>query len=364
MKSYTTPTDRVFGLDVFRAVAILMVVLVHGGWLLENTRMNNFPFFKLIDGVDLFFVLSGFLIGGILLKEINKSETFGMKETFHFWKRRWFRTLPAYFLILILNYLFVKNEIIIEKIEQFNWKFFFFLQNFNAPFYDFFWESWSLSVEEWFYLFTPVLLLVLLTFLKPKISFLIVTLTMIVFPIVWRYLSIDPALDGFWFDVGIRKVVLMRLDSIAYGLLGAWLLYYHADLWKKIKWPAFFIGAAIIVFVVNYPKDSSLFYKYVIYFSLLPFGILLLLPVFSAIKTASGIIARFVVHISKISYSMYLINLALVSEVIRDNFPPSDNTDRYIKYLLYWSAVILISTLIYYCYEKPMMNLREKKWLN
>jgi hypothetical protein len=61
-------TTRNFGLDLFRALAIVLVVLSHGKFLLNGTVLENFPFVKMLDGVDLFFVLSGFLIGGILLK--------------------------------------------------------------------------------------------------------------------------------------------------------------------------------------------------------------------------------------------------------------------------------------------------------
>ena len=66
-----TSSSRIFGLDIIRAIAIIAVVWVHGGSFLYNTILSDFPYFGLVDGVDLFFVLSGFLIGGILLKEIN-----------------------------------------------------------------------------------------------------------------------------------------------------------------------------------------------------------------------------------------------------------------------------------------------------
>ena len=63
---------RNFGLDLFRALAIVLVVLSHGKFLLNGTVLENFPFVKILDGVDLFFVLSGFLIGGILLKSSSE----------------------------------------------------------------------------------------------------------------------------------------------------------------------------------------------------------------------------------------------------------------------------------------------------
>ena len=60
---------------------------------------------------------------------------------------------------------------------------------------------------------------------------------------------------------------------------------------------------------------------------------------------------------------MYLLNLALVAEVINNNFPPRGPLSAWALYIVYWAAVILLSTLLYKYYEKPMMDLREK-WKN
>ena len=103
--------NRVYGLDILRALAIFFVVLAHGDKLMPPERYKYFHYI-VFDGVAIFFVLSGFLIGGILIKILNEKElTFsGM---LNFWKRRWFRTLPNYFLILsiliILNILFTSD---------------------------------------------------------------------------------------------------------------------------------------------------------------------------------------------------------------------------------------------------------------
>ena len=55
---------------------------------------------------------------------------------------------------------------------------------------------------------------------------------------------------------------------------------------------------------------------------------------------------------------MYLINLALVSAIIRDNFATQNEIDGILKYLLYWILVIALSTLLYYIFERPMLKLR------
>ena len=59
-------TQRIFGLDFLRTIAILIVMFFHGGILLDNTPLEGFPYIPLVDGVDIFFVLSGYLIGTIL----------------------------------------------------------------------------------------------------------------------------------------------------------------------------------------------------------------------------------------------------------------------------------------------------------
>ena len=356
-----TNKKRIFGLDIFRAVAIILVVLGHGGFILNNTPADGFPYFRMIDGVDVFFVLSGFLIGGILLKELHKEGDFKVNDLFKFWKRRWFRTLPNYYLILLLNYIVVKYGIIKEDIDQFNYHFLTFTQNFKDPFYGFFWESWSLSIEEWFYVLTPIMIFSLCKWLPNKISFLSVTLIMIILPLAYRLSIYDPNLDGFWWDVTFRKTVLSRLDSIGYGLLIAWLYFYYADFWKKIRIPAFLVGIGLIIFILNDRSSHTTLYKQTYYFSLVSFAIMLLIPMAEAYKKAKGMLAIAVQHISKISYSMYLINLALVAEVIRDNFPPMGGIDGIVKYIIYWIIVISASSLLYKYFEKPMMDLRDKK---
>lgn len=65
-KLFISEPKRIFGLDILRAFAIVLVVMGHGKFILKDTALEGFPFFRMIDGVDIFFVLSGFLIGGIL----------------------------------------------------------------------------------------------------------------------------------------------------------------------------------------------------------------------------------------------------------------------------------------------------------
>lgn len=360
--------ERVYGLDVFRAVAILLVVLSHGTIIAGDIFWfsPSIPLFNGVDGVELFFVLSGFLIGSILIKTVESSDVSnGYRDTIktiaNFWKRRWFRTLPLYYLILFLNFTFVKYGVINGDLEQFGWSFMFFTQNLFEGFYGFFWESWSLSVEEWFYIILPLSIFGFRLFLSKNNSILATILVLILAPMLYRVYQADMKVDDFWYDVEFRKVVLMRLDTIVYGVLAAYIKFYYKEFWKKCRYPFFAIGFLIMYYTVTSPHPSYAFYSRTFYFTLVSVGTMLLLPMADSVKSFRfKWIGKPVTHISKISYSMYLINLALVSSVIMKNYPPSTTNERWAMYLIFWGVTVGVSTILYYFFEKPIMKLRDR----
>jgi len=99
-------------LDSLRALAVLVVIATHTNtafWgkagIPEATWYNTIGLGG--HGVDLFFVLSGWLLGGVIIKEIHRT---GTLDTMKFWRRRWWRTLPAYFIIIAASLFFVGNR--------------------------------------------------------------------------------------------------------------------------------------------------------------------------------------------------------------------------------------------------------------
>jgi peptidoglycan/LPS O-acetylase OafA/YrhL len=157
----TNTKSRIFGLDILRACAIMFVVVGHGKYLYPSTTpkiiSKTISLIFGYDGVSIFFVLSGFLIGGILIKTLEKKR--GEKKVLlNFWIRRWLRTLPPYFLILII--LLILNLLFTEGFhfsKRFPLNFFTFTQNLFYRHPNFFPEAWSLSIEEWFYLLKLVI---------------------------------------------------------------------------------------------------------------------------------------------------------------------------------------------------------------
>lgn len=356
--------NRVFGLDLMRALAIIFVVHEHA--LILEKADTNFPWIRLINGVELFFVLSGFLIGGILIKLFQANDSFGIKVISNFWIRRWFRTLPNYYLVLLLNILVVYFGIINEDFSQFNWKFFMFLQNFSGPFYGFFWESWSLSIEEWFYLLFPLILGLLFLFLKrfninKKSIYLSATLVLFFVPFLLRaHYAARTDMDLQMLESNILKVVIYRLDSIALGILAAFIKYYYPTFWHKSRNIGFISGILTIyaTMYTHWIPNAFITKAFVIFF--LSAGCFLLLPKFDSIRKAPPMLVKIFTHISLISYSMYLLNLALVAEVMKTNFPPNSPTKAWASYGIYWILVLVFSTLLYKYFEKPMMDLRDK----
>ena len=96
------------------------------------------------------------------------------------------------------------------------------------------------------------------------------------------------------------------------------------------------------------------------YFSSIGIGAALMIPLADNVKSLNNSFGRAVTHISLISYSMYLINLSVVAQVIQANFWPLEGMDALLMYILYWTIVVVISTLLYKFFEKPVMDLRDK----
>jgi peptidoglycan/LPS O-acetylase OafA/YrhL len=361
--------NRTYGLDILRALAILFVVAGHGVDLMPKARYKYINFF-IFDGVNIFFVLSGFLIGGILIK-ILKENILDSKLIINFWIRRWYRTLPNYFLILIilllLNYIFNDNFSVYDKK-----RYFLFAQNLFSEHPHFFPEAWSLSIEEWFYLLIPMMLFTLIKVFKISInnSILFTAVGIIISITLFRYFRYDSlTIDNFstW-DRTLRKQVFTRLDSLMYGVIGAYVFFHFKNFWNKYKIHFLIIGISLFISMKFNLLGFSKFglYHCVFSFSTTSLATLFLIPYLSCLKTGKGFIYKLITYISLISYSMYLINLTIVQKWILRNIDWTllENFNGYLflllRYSLYWTLTIIISILIYKYFEIPTMNLRDK----
>src|SRR5207248_1318386 len=155
-----TDRERQPGLDLLRALAVLVVTIYHAA-LFGFKTPGRFDRFGWI-GVDLFFVLSGYLIGGQLLS--SRTPHLG-----RFFARRALRILPAYFAVLAIYFLLPawREYPTISPV----WKFLLSVQNIGLRGGTSFSHAWSLAVEDQFYLLLPVIVLLLAR--RPRAAFLI-----------------------------------------------------------------------------------------------------------------------------------------------------------------------------------------------
>ncbi|HGO4389025.1 TPA: acyltransferase family protein, partial [Klebsiella quasipneumoniae subsp. similipneumoniae] len=172
-------------LDFCRASAIILVLLSHGRYfLLPSLPQLNFFKFGGFLGVELFFVLSGFLIGKILLEKIDNS-TSPTDWVMGFWCRRWLRTYPSYLLFLCVNLILLSN--IRPDLFPNTIKYLTFTQGLLTPHPTFFGEAWSLAVEEIFYFLTPVIFSFFLCLSRNKaLSLKITIIALIIIPLALR----------------------------------------------------------------------------------------------------------------------------------------------------------------------------------
>jgi peptidoglycan/LPS O-acetylase OafA/YrhL len=346
--------NRVFGLDVMRCLGMFFVLILHSQPLLSKNF--NVSFLSVIpDGVELFFVLSGYLIGRLIIRDFVDSEQLTVKTVINFLQRRLFRTIPNYYLFLIINILLITIGWIPGTLNKYLITYPVFLQNFHKP-YDFlFWESWSLSVEEWFYFLLPNVVLFFSVFNNRRIKFLSIILLFIVVPSIIRIICYSEYLD---FDLFFRKLVIMRLDACIYGVLIAFLMNQYYSVFKnQIVNIILLIMGIILFFGLNRILDNDFFQK-TLYFNLQGIALMFCIPFLVHWKINSFQIKIIISHLSLMSYAVYLIHLPILN-VLNYFLPPIENYQMIFVYLIYFIITFLLGHIVLIYYEKPLMEVRE-----
>jgi peptidoglycan/LPS O-acetylase OafA/YrhL len=365
-------TGRVFGLDLLRAAAILMVLYAHAFVVLYPHFGEPLGYFGHggFYGVELFFVLSGFLIGQILIR--HGSDLGQAGNVAFFYVRRWFRTLPLFFLFLFVNAIFERlfRAHAVGFTEALSHGL--FLRNLTGLHLTFFPESWSLAIEEWFYLLFPAALWFGLKLHRRfGTVFLVAAFSFLAFSTIARLITaLDPSAS--WPNQ-IRMGVIYRFDALMIGVLGAWLAIRFPKGWIRSSIPGAFSG--LILLVVTYTTlwkienghlqfgDDSYFAR-TFRFPLISLGYALLLPWASGWKLASENLASTAVRkIALWSYSLYLVHLPfflLVSQAGLGPETPHPLGVALLSFALQIGGAIILSALLYRFFEAPCTRLREK----
>jgi peptidoglycan/LPS O-acetylase OafA/YrhL len=199
-------------LDVLRCLAIAGVVTCH-----TVSAFGSSPALAPLQlggkGVDLFFVLSGWLLGHQLLTERRDTGTIDVRR---FWYRRWLRTLPAYYAVLGLTFAW---QIAGRGSMDLCWSYVLFGQTYLLPRMPYFGVSWSLCVEEHFYLAVAPLLLLFATGRRAVV--------------LWLLLLV-PALCRHFGACGSLEQTHVRWDQCGAGVALAAVEVYAPVVWRRL----------------------------------------------------------------------------------------------------------------------------------
>jgi peptidoglycan/LPS O-acetylase OafA/YrhL len=340
----------IHGLDAVRALAVTMVLIDH------FELFDHLVHKRLLTGsmgVMVFFVLSGFLITSMLLKEYGKTGSISLRD---FYRRRAFRIFPSFYVSLLLI------SLLDRLAHNFRWKpalfsFFYMTDYFRALHPDMsvqfqsLWIAWSLAIEEKFYLLWPLLLLLML---RKKPARLAGILSFIILG-QWIYRAI--LYLGFRVsEIYLYNAFDMRIDALLIGCLLAILLSQETTRspfsatvrspWMAVV-PTFALVAIILFPATNRFPSLMLWTVQPIFIA-----VLLLQFIFWGEKSWSFCRTRVVKFLAQISYALYLYH-PVASKIV------------YFLHLRYvgYTAVLLTFVLApaaYYGVERPFMRMRDK----
>lgn len=348
---------RVESLDVLRGVAVLLVLFRH---LPGNDASGPLRFIQSIGwtGVDLFFVLSGFLISGLLFSEFDKTGTLDVKR---FWLRRGLKIWPSYYLVygvaMLLTVVATGNsQLLITRAPNYV-----FVQNYLD--FEVRWNhSWSIAVEEHFYLLLPILLLVLIPAKLKNLPKILLSACVLVlaFRVLLFFLR-DIPWSNFYYPTH------MRIDSLSFGVLLGYLYQYKTEWFIRVGrrfWPVFLVGLSLLILANVFPVETSPI-SYTIGFTVfyLVFGGLVVAARAYPEFGRSGPLRLFALA-GVYSYTIYLAHSVLYElpgmlTVRQMMFPYFGSTgDR----VLFFALSILLGVVLSHLIERPFLRLRAK-WL-
>lgn len=364
-------------LDILRGVAILLVLIYHS-FIIRPTSKIDDTFFLISNslwiGVDLFFVISGFLITGILLDSKNKKGFFKL-----FWLKRILRIFPLYYCVVAFAIFVAPRINFLSHFPNFSdnqWWYWTYLSNFHAIKvgslkHQILSPTWSLAIEEQFYLLWPIVVYFLS---RRKLALLSIITLLSCF-----------TLRNYLFQKGYNAHFMYvstftRIDGIAVGSLIACLIREKnglESLYKFTKYLSAIVFPALIYFFINgdLNRKHAFVVKYGYSLIALFFGLVLVWFLsFEILKRrtikepSNNILMKFILLLSKHSYAIYLLNRPLVNlindHIFRAQAYPRLYGSSISGQLVFTCALIGLSLigsiLTWHIIEKPFLNLKHK----
>lgn len=348
-------------LDVLRCFAILFVIFQHGQILDFFNRAGWI-------GVDLFFVLSGFLISGLLFGEYKRNGAIGVKR---FYIRRGFKIYPAFYVFLastlVIQYFFLRR---LSPTSSFVHEAF-FVQNYLGGIYG---HTWSLAVEEHFYIFLPILLLVLLKFSSNRSD----PFRMIpaVFLGVAVLCQLSRAISAFSNPPDFNAVYYdshNRIDALFFGVLIGYLYHFRLETLERLVrpvWTRWLIAISSTAFLsCAYWYDRQTWFFGAIGYVLIYLGCggVLLLSLFvhnvlpKTLATALRPIGTAFARVGMYSYSIYLWHGAVGAYLVgraRTVLHLSLNPPE--KFVLFLAESLVVGIAMSALIEYPVLHIRNR----
>jgi peptidoglycan/LPS O-acetylase OafA/YrhL len=365
LKDIPVHSSRANGLDTLRAAAIALVFMNH--YMAFVSQQPTFGWGSVVGwtGVDLFFVLSGYLIANQIFAGLARGEALIPRL---FYARRALRTLPAFWLVLALYFLF--PAFMGGNTPPPLWRFLTFTQNLGLHGGTAFSHAWSLCIEEQFYLILP---LVLLAGARASchrsqgwtLIFALLLVGIVARTILWQ--SYGPNNAGYYSHIYYATVC--RFDEFLPGIAVAMVKNFHRPVWQRITrhgqlWLAIgTVAVATMLYCVDrfYNVDG---YGYTFFMTAAGYSLnamafaLLVVAALSPNSWLARIRIPGAYHVALWSYSTYLshkaVQIVLARELQPLNLPPG------VLPCIIIVTAVLVGALLYWLVESPFMALRDR----
>lgn len=391
-------------IDGIRALSILLVLVYHTFLVYDLSNPHETVATILTKlgwawtwawngdkGVDVFFVMSGFLISGILLRQYSKEGHLNLKN---FYIRRYLRLTPAYYFMLTIYWLLAANN------SSMIWANYLYVSNFIPYENQAAAWTWSLAVEEQFYFIYPLILIAILKWCK-RPGMMLVWLFFISIVVNAGIAYSDDMIrttpssaiytnEAFYhyFITVMYDNLYTRFGGLVVGCLAAYALHFHQAKLTQFANSGLgvaltFFGLGLILFFMIFPAFSNAYdnyqtlhiWYYIFNHTLFAVGVGILIVAMLLQKhwLANAFNWFFSLPvwypIASLSYSLYLIHLVVMIVVIPAivnltitmpaQYPWSMGQILLFGFMLSSLISVAIAALMYLLIEKPIMNLRR-----
>jgi peptidoglycan/LPS O-acetylase OafA/YrhL len=345
---------KIPSLDGWRALSVLFVLVAHSRIDGESTSLY---YYFGVTGVRFFFVISGFLITWLLLREEGSKGRISLGS---FYLRRAFRILPVYYVFLIVAFVSERLVFPTQSTSIYQWlASLTFTANYSEA-RGITGHLWTLSVEEQFYLLWPLAFILI----RSQRSRVVILTSIIIAAPVLRALGYVLAKDSIQPFIFHRFSFLFHNDILSWGCLSAMILWHRPNLWQKIRDVGLFLpitGLLLITspLLINSVSETT--------WISVPFNATFQAVGFTSVMLSSIVLSKrhafsflnwpIVIWFGTISYSLYLWHMLFTPEILAPyGWVPETYPARFIWVI----PAILCSVISYYSLEKTFMACRKR----